>query len=119
LMATSRPRDEALRRGYCLTDRRPFQAVAAERARAPRQPMALQSRQAAAPLLSRRRGCLTIRQALLPRRARCGAAPMLVRLRMLFASVGQALCNKGLKALACVVPFGEALWDIAADAVAN
>jgi parallel beta-helix repeat protein len=43
---------------------------------------------------------------------------MFLRLRLLFASVGQALCNKGLKALAGAVPFGEALWDIAADAVA-
>jgi hypothetical protein len=39
------------------------------------------------------------------------------RLRILLRCVGQAVCARGLKALVGVLPFGEVLYDVAADAL--
>src|SRR5262245_46991569 len=38
------------------------------------------------------------------------------RLRAFFQCLGAAVCNKGLRGLIGAVPFGEAVFDIAADA---
>jgi F-box protein 11 len=37
--------------------------------------------------------------------------------RVLFQCIGQAVCARGVRALAGAVPFGEALWDIASEAL--
>jgi serine/threonine protein kinase len=38
-------------------------------------------------------------------------------LKVLFRSIGEAICAKGLRGLAGVVPFGEVLYDVAANAL--
>jgi serine/threonine protein kinase len=38
-------------------------------------------------------------------------------LKILFRSIGEAICAKGLRGLAGVVPFGEVLYDVAANAL--
>src|SRR5205085_1549136 len=51
-----------------------------------------------------------------PRPLVSAEGPSMPRLHVLFRCLGEALCARGLRALAGLVPFGDGLYDVAADA---